>query len=238
MNMDIRVVTVKGQVCNVNINLDDTVAGLKRKISSHMHGQKIAEMKLSYRAKYLSKDEATLRQCGFGNAKGKQVEQVFVAARFVGGSGHRSAVKEIAVQLKYVINARLYGLEEIFPEDEFTWNLMLRGPKGSPYDKGRFSITFRFPQDYPFGAPDIIFNTPIYHPNVFSDGRLCWHANDTNGSTYFADALIGAVNILLVDPNPDSPANGEAARLFVNDRADFIRRARQHTAQHAAWYDM
>ena len=139
------------------------------------------------------------------------------------------------MQLRFVKKARLYGLVEIEPEDEFTWNLMMLGPKGSPYAKGKYSITIKFPQDYPFGAPDIIFNTPIFHPNVFGHGSLCWHSNDTNGSTYFADALIAAVNILLVEPNPDSPANGAAARLYSSNRPEYIRQAVVHTQQHA-WY--
>ena len=107
--------------------------------------------------------------------------------------------------------------------------------QGSPYAQGQFSITIRFPQDYPFGAPEIKFNTPIFHPNVWSDGRLCWHSDDEHGSTYFADALISAVNILLVEPNPHSAANGEAARLYNSNRGEYIRQAVAHTKENA-WF--
>ena len=93
----------------------------------------------------------------------------------------------------------------------------------------------RFPSDYPSGAPTITFNTPIFHPNVFSCGQLCWHSNDENGSYYFADALISAINVLLVEPNPDSPANSEAARLYNSNRGEYIRRAVAHTKENA-WY--
>lgn len=236
--MDIKVVTVRGQYCTLSVTLEETVGGLKHKISSHMHGQRLADMKLSYRAKYLVNDQATLAMCGFGKAKGKQMEQVFLAARFVGGGSTAKVcppVQEIARQLRYIKKARLFGLDEIDAEDEFTWNLMLRGPKGSPYSKGRFSITIKFPENYPYGAPEICFMTPIFHPNVWPDGSLCWHSNDENGSSYFADALVGAINILLVDPNPDSPANPEAANLFNSNRHLYIQRAKEHVAEHA-WF--
>lgn len=163
------------------------------------------------------------------------ISHLSLSIRFVGGGDSRGAVQEIARQLKYVKFAKLYGLTDIEPEDEFTWNLMMRGPSNSPFKKGLFSITIRFPTDYPYGAPSIIFNTPIFHPNVFSDGQLCWHANDTNGSTYFADALISAINILLVDPNPNSPANREAAELFNRNKQEYNRQAAQHTSRHA-WF--
>ena len=138
--------------------------------------------------------------------------------------GQRSAVQEIALQYKYVKRAKLFGVKEVAPEDEFTWNLLMTGPRNSPYRKGVFSITIKFPQDYPYSPPSICFNTPIFHPNVFDDGSLCWHDNDTTGSKYFADIIIGAINTLLEEPNPDSPANGEAAELFTRNRKAFNKR--------------
>ncbi len=120
--------------------------------------------------------------------------------------------------------AKLFGVKEVEPEDEFTWNLLMTGPRNSPYKKGVFSISITFPEDYPYGAPSVRFNTPIFHPNVWPDGSLCWHDDDTTGSKYFADVMIGAINTLLEEPNPSSPANSEAAELFNNNRAEFNRR--------------
>ena len=157
---------------------------------------------------------------------------VYRAVRVFGGAA-RPAVQEIAVQLRFVQRARLFGLELIEPEHEFKWNLMMKGPKHSPYRGGLFSLSIDFPGDYPYSPPVIKFNTPIFHPNVFADGSLCWHDDDTTGSRYFADVLIGAVNTLLEEPNPASPANGEAATLFNNNRAEYNRRAKQFTAEHA-----
>lgn len=30
-----------------------------------------------------------------------------------------------------------------------------------------------FPEDYPNSPPKLQFTTPIWHPNIYSDGRVC-----------------------------------------------------------------
>lgn len=108
--------------------------------------------------------------------------------RFDGGD--RNAIQEIAVQLKYVTRAKLFGVEMIEPEDEYTWNIMMRGPAKSPYAEGLFSLTFKFPQNYPYSPPAIKFNTPVFHPNVFSSGDLCWHEHDEKGESTCSSATL------------------------------------------------
>ena len=142
-------------------------------------------------------------------------------------------MQEVAYQLRFVLQAKLFNVQLVEPEDEFTWNLLMRGPRNSPYARGLFSITIRFPGTYPYAAPSITFNTPIFHPNIFSSGALCWHEHDDSGSKYFADVLIGAINALLEEPNPDSAANREAASLYVRDRAAYNRQASQVTEEYA-----
>jgi hypothetical protein len=36
-----------------------------------------------------------------------------------------------------------------------------------------YKATIKFPQDYPFHPPTFTFNKDFFHPNVYSDGRLC-----------------------------------------------------------------
>ena len=42
----------------------------------------------------------------------------------------------------------------------------MQGPKDTPYAKGIFFLHLKFPKDYPERNPEIVFLTPIYHPNV------------------------------------------------------------------------
>ncbi len=38
-----------------------------------------------------------------------------------------------------------------------------------------------FPHDYPFSPPTFRFIPPIYHPNIYKDGRLCISILHTSG---------------------------------------------------------
>lgn len=40
-------------------------------------------------------------------------------------------------------------------------------------------------------------------------------------------SLLTSIRSLLSDPNPDSPANQEAAKLFVNNRGEYERRVKE-----------
>lgn len=40
-------------------------------------------------------------------------------------------------------------------------------------------------------------------------------------------SLLTSIRSLLSDPNPDSPANQEAAKLFVNNRVEYERRVKE-----------
>ncbi|KAF5830013.1 ubiquitin-conjugating enzyme/RWD-like protein [Dunaliella salina] len=232
MSVELSVVTLKGQKLDrLTMSVNDTIHAVKRSISSRMHGQQIQYMTLLYRSKPLQDETRTLN--AYGIHAGKK-EQLHLVSRFTGGM--RSAVNEIVHQLKFVKKAKLFGLVSIDAEDEFTWNMMMKGPKGSPYEEGLFSLTITFPPSYPFSPPGIKFNTPIFHPNVYSDGDLCWAENDQTGSKYFADVFIGAVNALLLSPNPDSPANSTAAHLWTNNRWEYEQRARAHTRENAFAY--
>jgi ubiquitin-conjugating enzyme E2 D/E len=57
-------------------------------------------------------------------------------------------------------------------ENLFHWELLMDGPKGSPYEGFKFVIDIDFPEEFPFKFPLFRFRTPIYHPNV-KDGLIC-----------------------------------------------------------------
>ena len=53
------------------------------------------------------------------------------------------------------------------------WRVLLEGPTGTPFENGVFSFLMTFPSHYPFRAPHVRFETPIYHCNVSDAGRIC-----------------------------------------------------------------
>ncbi|KRF93996.1 ubiquitin-conjugating enzyme E2-22 kDa [Drosophila mojavensis] len=44
----------------------------------------------------------------------------------------------------------------------------IAGPRGTPYEGGRFVLEIKVPEGYPFSPPEVRFITPIWHPNVSS----------------------------------------------------------------------
>ena len=92
---------------------------------------------------------------------------------------------------------------------------------------GIYSVRLQFPDQYPEKPPRVRFLTEMFHPNVFPDGSLCLDIiQDKWRPTYTVASLLTAIQSLLCDPNTDSPANPEAARLYNTDRKAYNRRVR------------
>lgn len=46
------------------------------------------------------------------------------------------------------------------------WLVKLVGPADSPYESGVYCVRVVFPESYPWVAPSLTFETPIWHPNI------------------------------------------------------------------------
>ena len=103
--------------------------------------------------------------------------------------------------------------------DLYKWKVVLPGPKGSAYEEGSFTLSFKFPDNYPFKCPDVKFITPMYHPNVKKDtGEICMDvfANSWAPTQKVSD-IIEKLASLLVSPSTESPLEAEIAELFIKD---------------------
>lgn len=60
---------------------------------------------------------------------------------------------------------------------------------------------------------------------MYQDGSICLDILQKAWSPiYNVSAVLTSIQSLLSDPNPNSPANSEASKLFTEDRAEYIRR--------------
>ena len=112
--------------------------------------------------------------------------------------------------------------------DLYKWKVVLPGPKGSAYEEGSFTLSFAFPDNYPFKCPDVKFITPMYHPNVKKDtGEICMDvfANSWSPTQKVSD-IIEKLASLLVSPSTESPLEAEIAELFVKDHKKWEKNVR------------
>lgn len=118
--------------------------------------------------------------------------------------------------------------------DISTWEAMIFGPADSPFQGGMFSLSIRFPSDYPFKPPIVTFKTKIYHPNINASGGICLDILKSQWSPALTiSKVLLSILSLLTDANPDDPLMPEIARIYRNDREAYNATAREWTQQYA-----
>ncbi|KAF7256342.1 hypothetical protein EG68_06080 [Paragonimus skrjabini miyazakii] len=128
-------------------------------------------------------------------------------------------------------------------ENIFKWQVLIMGPPDTLYEGGYFRAELDFPRDYPNRPPKMRFITEIWHPNIAPNGDVCISILHEPGEdrwgyerpderwlpVHTVETIITSVISMLAEPNPDSPANVDAAvscfRLLISShfRKNFVR---------------
>jgi len=123
----------------------------------------------------------------------------------------------------------------------YKWSVVIFGPSDTIYEGGFFKALLEFPDDYPNSPPQMKFVTKMWHPNIYPDGRVCISILHPPGVDKFneqeraeerwrpslgAEEILLSVISMLNDPNPDSPANIDAAVMFRNNPDEYKSRVR------------
>lgn len=145
------------------------------------------------------------------------------------------AVRRIKKELNDIIlNPPIACNAELNDGDLYHWKANLTGPTETPYDGGLFDLDIRFPLDYPFSPPKIVFLTKIYHPNINASGNICLDILKDNWSPVLTiSKIILSLSSLLSDPNPDDPLETEIAQLYRDDYDKWFETAQSHTRRWA-----
>lgn len=118
---------------------------------------------------------------------------------------------------------KTYDIEIV--EDKH-WQLAFLGPTETPYFGGTFLIDIVIPNNYPFSAPKITFNTKIYHPNIDREGLICLEIlNDGWKPTSTIEEALSLVRELLIHPDPNNPVMPEIAALYNSNREKYTEKA-------------
>ncbi|KAF2404650.1 hypothetical protein EJ06DRAFT_459687, partial [Trichodelitschia bisporula] len=118
---------------------------------------------------------------------------------------------------------------ELIKENIFQWSVaLIVMNETSLYYGGYFKAKMTFPKTYPYSPPDFKFNRPLYHPNIYPDGRLCISILHTPGDDEMSGELAAerwnpaqrvetvllSVLSLLDDAEVSSPANVDAGVML------------------------
>jgi ubiquitin-conjugating enzyme E2 G1 len=126
-------------------------------------------------------------------------------------------------------------------DDPFKWNFTLLGIYNTPFEGEILYGTIIFPNNFPNEPPTIQFTSNIYHPNIYVDGKVCMSILHSSQIENFYDrpeekwlpvhtiqSIILSMLLILQDPNIESPANIDAAKLFREDKKAYYRKVRTY----------
>uniref|UniRef100_A0A6C0J8E1 UBC core domain-containing protein n=1 Tax=viral metagenome TaxID=1070528 RepID=A0A6C0J8E1_9ZZZZ len=122
-----------------------------------------------------------------------------------------------------------------FINDDFLqWEVKIVGPENSPYKDGIFSLKIIFPITYPFNSPKITFITPIYHPNIDSNGNICLGTLNSHWSPLCTiSKSILLIMLILENPDPENPLMPDIAQLFKTNKSMYFELAKELTKTYA-----
>jgi ubiquitin-conjugating enzyme E2 G1 len=125
-------------------------------------------------------------------------------------------------------------------DDVLKWKFTLLGPHNTPFEGEILKGTITFPTNFPNVPPVIQFTSQIYHPNIYQDGKVCMSIlHDTREENFYdrpeekwlpvhtIQSIVLSMLLIIQEPNIESPANLEAAKLMRENKIQYYRKLRK-----------
>ena len=99
----------------------------------------------------------------------------------------------------------------------------MKNEDGVYWKGGIYQFTCDFPDQYPISPPKVHCNTPIYHPNIDTEGNVCLNILRKDWRPFYTiQGIIFGLLILFNDPCADDPLNHQAAAVMRDNHNLFV----------------
>lgn len=132
---------------------------------------------------------------------------------------------------------------ELKDDNIFRWEvaLIVLNPT-SLYYGGYFKAEMRFPKRYPYEPPEFKFSRPLWHPNIYKDGKLCISilhqpgddemsgelASERWSPAQRVESVLLSIISLLDDAEVSSPANVDAGVMLRKQPDEYKRKVKEN----------
>ncbi|PYH70016.1 putative ubiquitin conjugating enzyme (UbcC) [Aspergillus vadensis CBS 113365] len=126
----------------------------------------------------------------------------------------------------------------------WTIGLIVLNPD-SLYYGGYFKAIMKFPSNYPYSPPEFRFVRPLYHPNIYKDGKLCISILHAPGEDEMSgelaserwspaqrvESVLISILSLLDDAEISSPANVDASVMLRKSPDEYKSIVKKHVEE-------
>lgn len=156
---------------------------------------------------------------------------------------NKAAMMKLGRELKAMKDDPVEGVLCEVPNDSnlFEWKIWLEGSKGSAYEGGIFQLSLSFPPDYPMSPPTLKMLSEFWHPNIYTDGKVCISILHPPGEdaasgelpeerwlpTQTVSTILLSFISMINDPNIFSPANVDASVMWRDRREEYTKKAQE-----------
>lgn len=113
-------------------------------------------------------------------------------------------------------------------EDVMNYHLAIVPDEGF-YQGGLINFTLNIPPNYPHDPPKLRCISPIYHPNIDQEGKVCLNILREDWKPVLTiNSVIYGLLFLLYEPNYEDPLNKDAANDLQRDKRLFQANVRKY----------